>query len=154
MPKTTHEQRREYNPVIPSFWDVIIYDRQICGYNIINQEKVPVYQELDIHKRSYFNTFSGIIYGASEQDIELFNRLALDQGIGFEVWSNAIRGLQMTPKEKKPEYYQKQQLFSSEQSDEATLVALSGRNKRVIHKLINAWQVISLKEVHELEQHH
>lgn len=136
-----------------SFRDLILFDKAILGYHIADQKRIPIYQELDLLKRSFFHTCSGIINAPSEADLTLFTRLAHDQGMGFEVWSNAARSRSLQQPNEQTEYYSGKSIFPTDQESTGVLFALSGKSKKGIKQLINSWKVITLQEVHDLELH-
>lgn len=135
------------------FKDTILFDRNLLGYNIYEQKKIPIFERLELLKRSHYNTFSGIVYEIEESEIKLFERLASAEGIGFEVWSNAARSFQLQRNTKSLEYYPGSTVFQNKNGLGA-VIALSGRTVQKVKNLIQAWEVISLKTVEELEQHH
>ncbi|GAB5551932.1 MAG: hypothetical protein Sapg2KO_15230 [Saprospiraceae bacterium] len=136
-----------------SFRDLILFDKTVLGYHIANQKRIPIYQELDLLKRSYFHTCSGLIEAPSEADLELFTQLAHDQGMGFEVWSNAAKSRSLQKPNEAKEYYSGASIFSNEPQSTGVLFALSGKNKKHILQVINSWKVIALQEIHDLEMH-
>lgn len=136
-----------------SFKDKILFDRNILGYHVHNLHRLPIFQELGLLKRSHYLTYSGIIYDCQEEDLKLFAKLAQEQGMGFEVWSNAAYGRQLSQIERPTEFYSGNTTFTSALSDMGVLVALSGKKSNQIHSLIKSWEVISLKTMADLEQH-
>jgi tetratricopeptide (TPR) repeat protein len=136
-----------------SFLDLILFDREVLGYHVANQKRIPIYQELDLLKRSYYHTFSGIVEGATEADLDLFTQLAYDQGMGFEIWSNAARSRRLQKPNEQTEYYSSKAIFGNTSEANGVLFALSGKNKKAIHQLIKSWKIITLNEVHDLEEH-
>lgn len=135
------------------YQDTILFDRKLLGYNIFEQKKIPVFECLDLLKRSHFNTFSGIVYDINDKEITLFEQLASAEGIGFEVWSNAARSFQFQKDAQSLEYYAGNKLFPNQKAS-GVVIALSGRTTKKIKRLIKAWEVICLKTVEKLEQHH
>lgn len=136
-----------------SFRDLVLFDKNILGYHIADQKRIPIYQELDLLKRSYYHTYSGIIEAPTEADLSLFTRLAYDQGMGFEIWSNAARSRSLQKPKDQTEYYSGATIFSNEQEGTGVLFALSGKTERAILQVIKSWKVITLQEVHDLEMH-
>ncbi|MEM6377411.1 MAG: hypothetical protein AAF705_04305 [Bacteroidota bacterium] len=136
-----------------AFHDLILFDKAILGYHIANQKRIPIYQELDLLKRSFFHTCSGLIEAPSEADLELFTRLAHDQGMGFEIWSNAAKSRSLHKPNEQTEYYSGKSIFPTENQPTGVLFALSGKHKSALNQVINSWKVITLHEVHDLEMH-
>jgi tetratricopeptide (TPR) repeat protein len=136
-----------------SFKDKILFDHQILGYHVADGQRRPIFQELDLLKRSHYLTFSGIIYDCKEEDLRIFAQLAAKQGMGFEVWSNAAYGRQLSQIERPAEFYAGNTNFTSQPSESGVLIALSGKRARLVKELIKSWEVITLKQVLDIERH-
>lgn len=136
-----------------SFKDKILFDHQILGYHVADGQRHPIFQELDLLKRSHYLTFSGIIYDCTEEDLQTFSQLATQAGMGFEVWSNAAYGRQLSQIERPAEFYAGNTTFTSQPSAAGVLIALSGKRALIVKELIKSWEVIRLKQVHDIERH-
>lgn len=136
-----------------AFKDKILFDHQAEGFHVGQGQKYPVLPELDLLKRSHYLTFSGIVRDCTEQDLLLFEQLANQQGMGFAVWSNAAYGRQLPFSKPTAEFYSGQTVFSAQLKSTGSVVALAGKTPQQIHALINAWKVITLKEINTIERH-
>jgi tetratricopeptide (TPR) repeat protein len=136
-----------------AFKDKILFDRNILGYHVANNQRLPIFQELDLLKRSYYVTFSGIIYDCKDEDLNTFAKLAQEQGMGFEIWSNAAYGRQLSQIERPAEFYAGNTTFTSQASELGVLIALSGKRTQQVKSLIKSWEVITLNTLSDLEQH-
>lgn len=136
-----------------SFKDKILFDHEILGYHVADGQRRPIFQELDLLKRSHYLTFSGIIYDCGEKDLKLFAQLAAKQGMGFEVWSNAAYGRQLSQIERPAEFYAGNTTFTSQPSEAGVLIALSGKRARTVKELVRSWEVITLKQLVNVERH-
>lgn len=136
-----------------SFKDKILFDHKVLGYHVAQGERRPIFEELDLLKRSHYLTFSGIIYGYQEEELRIFAQLAAEQGMGFEIWSNAAYGRQLSQIERPAEFYAGNTTFTSPSSEAGVLIALSGKRTHTIKELIKSWEVITLKQVVDIEQH-
>lgn len=136
-----------------AFKDKILIDRKILGYHVADQHRRPIFQELGLLKRSHYLTFSGIIYGCEEEDLNTFAHLAAEQGMGFEVWSNAAYGRQLSQIQRPAEFYAGNTTFTRHPSETGVLIALSGKRVGMVKDLVQSWEVISLKQLVDMERH-
>ena len=133
------------------FRDIILFDRVVAGYNVIQKKRFPIYKELGIFKSSNYQTYSCRLNTTLPKHIKTLEQLCLDADLGFEIWSNATRAF--TPKTSitLPEYYGPG-LFS-DQSGNTVLVALAARREKQIIQVLKSWKVISLQSFSHLERH-
>ena len=128
--------------------DIILFDGKISGYNVVNQKRFPVYEELGVFKRSVFTTWSCNLIKVNQEDIQLLERLCQNAKIGFEVWSNATRVFSPFEKSQLPEYYGSDLINSGTDSD--VMVAMAAKRKQDLIEVLTSWQVISLKSYNDL----
>ena len=126
------------------YGDIILFDNQIVGYNVLNNKKMPIYPELGLYKRSVYRTWSCFLVGATLDDIKALERLCLDAALGFEVWSNASRAFSPQFVDSLPEYYSSSQMIDS--PEQGIIVALAGKREKAIISTLNSWEVITLKQ--------
>ncbi len=134
-----------------AFRDVVLHDGQVNGYNVAGNKRYPIYCELGLFKASHFQTFSCYLQTQDSGDIEMLERLCREQGIGFEVWSNASKAMHQPGRTSKAEYHSADWL--QELSEEGVLVALAARRESEVRKVLQSWEVISLKPYNDLERH-
>ncbi len=132
-----------------NYQDIILISRELSGYNVAGERRYPVYDQLDLYKRSTFQTFSCFLYEANEQALEQLAQLCKKYKLGFEVWSNATRN--MAGKKTLPEYYGQKML--PEPEDTGIQVALAARRQEQAEYILSAWCVISLASHSDLIAH-
>ena len=127
--------------------DLVLYDRRgQQATTVAGRRRVPVFQYVDTLKRSPYRTHSCLLHTAGEELIGQLEQLCFDAGLGFEVWSNASRSLQLktasrTERDAFPEYYSDLHV----RNDEGTsLVALAAVHPAEVDRVLNDWQIITL----------
>lgn len=126
------------------YGDIVLFDNEIVGYNVVNNRRVPIYPELGLFKRSVYRTWSCLLIGASKKDIQTLEQLCQNASLGFEIWSNASRAYSPQFESHLPEYYSPTDL--TETPEEGVIVALAGKREKAIVDTLNSWEVISLKQ--------
>jgi len=138
--------------------DMMLYDRRNRrGTNVVEKRRIPVYQSLGRLKKSPFSTHSCLLHSSNTAAIGQLEKLCFEAGLGFEVWSNATRTTQLnrnnaTQKEKTnfPEYYN--DLVPSPDHG-TTLVAIAAIHPAEVERVLNDWQIISLKGFSDLREY-
>ncbi len=131
--------------------DVVLFDRSVVGHNIYNKKRIPVHDELGLFKRSLFNAYSCILHDPSQDDIKALEIICRNNGLGFEIWSNATRELLPANRKDPPEFYGPQWL---EQSCRGGVVAaIAAQHEAEVLHALNNWQIITLKSYSALERH-
>ncbi len=127
-----------------NYGDLILIDFKVTGYRIIKGKKVPVYDELELIKRSHHRTFLVFLYDAQQNETNLLDRLCWNEDIGFDNWSH-LNELQLNKKlTRLPEYYNEDLDFDIEGED--VRIAMAAEKVADIEKVMQAWAAISLKE--------
>ncbi len=134
-----------------AFRDIVLYDKEVSGYNIVANKRVPIHDEYGLFKRNYFHTYSCLIDTNTEEDVQLLEQLCKDAGLGFEVWSNASRMMILQKKGEVPEYYDPSMLPKN--ATDGLHIAISARYAKNARDVLNNWQIISLGTFTELERH-
>jgi tetratricopeptide (TPR) repeat protein len=138
--------------------DIMVYDRRgQRGNHVVNRRRVPIYQSVTRLKRSPYQTFSCLLHTGSEEAVRRLERLCFDAGLGFEVWSNATRTLRAnvaraTEDERRafPEYYG--DLLPRPETG-TTLVALAALHPAEVERVLNDWQIITLRQFSDLRSY-
>lgn len=133
------------------FGDIVLHDREVAGYNIIRQRRIPVYDELDIYKRSAFRTFSCVLHCWEEEYIQSLEKLCADAGLGFEVWSNSVQQLVPSSPTGAAEYFGRD-LFPQSPA-KGCVVALAAQEEAEVRTVLQQWSVISLQQYSDLRSH-
>lgn len=138
--------------------DLVLYDRRgQKGYNVVRQRRVPIFRSVDRLKRSPYQTFSCLLHTGEEEATARLESLCYDAGIGFEVWSNAIRAVHheaagASEEERRafPEYYSD---LLPRPENGTTLVALAAVHPAEVERVLNAWHLISLVPYSDLRSY-
>lgn len=133
------------------FLDVVLYDQETLGYQVSGRKRYPVFADLDLVKRSFYQTFSCILEEGSETDVHTLEQLCLSSGLGFEVWSNAARAATPMPRRQLPEFYSDE--WTRREAGPGVLVAIAARREDQVREVLHAWEVITLKAFTDLECH-
>lgn len=135
------------------FRDLVLYNRQLIGHHIVAQKRVPVYDEMGVFKRSPYDTYSCLIHHVTEEQIKQLEKLCYDARLGFEVWSNAARGMVVDNPQAFPEFYGRSILPSEESTEnlhEHALIAIAAIHQAEVIHVLDAWQVIALGQYSDL----
>ena len=132
--------------------DVVLFDRRnVVGHNIYNKRKVPVYDELGEFKRSLFQVFFFFLHDPSPDDVKALEIICNNNGLGFEIWSNATSELLPANRKDPPEFYGPQWLEQSYKG--GALAAIAAQHEAEVLHALNSWQIITLKNYSGLERH-
>ena len=128
-----------------SYKDLVLFDRDITGYQIQRKKRIPVRPFLGQKKRSVYQAFSCLLHNPVKEDLDLLEGICVKEGLGFEIWSNS--SMSMSTKQK--EFYHHQ--FGNIQApQDQILVAFGAKLQRNVEAVLNAWKIISLKDWSEL----
>jgi hypothetical protein len=121
----------------------------VKGYHISGYRKLPIYDELDLLKRSTYSTFSCLLSDIVPKDIEVLQQLCTNARLGFELWGNASRSLSSArPSGGLPEYYS-----ASMPPQKEVLIAIAAKQQRQAVDVLESWKIISLKSYHHFQVH-
>lgn len=136
------------------FRDVVLYERKPIGYHIVDRKRIEVYKELGVFKQSPFDTYSCLLHDVNSKQINQLERLCYDAKLGFEVWSNAARGMVVDHPNSFPEYYGRSILPEGEQNNkDHALVAIAAIHQAEVIHVLDAWQVIALGQYSDLKSY-
>ena len=123
--------------------DLVLHDREPCGYRTVRGGTVVVYEAREILRRGHRQTFAALLLTANRRHLETLDRLCLDAEVGFDNWSGAIR--QMTSRERAglPEYFGRETLPAP---TEHFLVGMSADHRSELVALLTSWRLITLCE--------
>ncbi len=136
------------------FRDMVLYERKPIGYHIVDRKRVAVYKEMGVFKRSPFDTYSCLLHNITSTQIDQLERLCYDARLGFEVWSNASRGMVVDHPNSFAEYHGRSIMPNQkkEQNDHALVAIAAIHQAEVIH-VLDAWNVISFGEYSDLKSY-
>lgn len=132
------------------FRDIILYDRQISGYYRSKGSKLPVYDELGLHKRSVYQTTSCWLNEVGESEVKKLERMCQEYKMGFEVWSNAQLNTNFAQSGKVPEY---QNLEGLNIEAGGVWIAVSAKSVKQVRSVLDSWEVICLRSYSDLKVH-
>ncbi|MEM9991280.1 MAG: hypothetical protein AAF738_05910 [Bacteroidota bacterium] len=137
------------------YGEIILHDRSSIGNLIVEQRQVPIYQEVELLERSFFDTYSVLLHTNDINHIDLLNRLCQKAELGFDNWTNTNQLHANTARNNKVEYYSKQ--FFKDASPEHTpdyhVIGMAAKQKAAIVEVLEAWRIISLCSYSQLERH-
>lgn len=125
------------------FRDIIIYDREVVGHNVVGRRRMPIMEELSLFKRSGFRTFSCSLYTQNEKHLQYLERLCLEHGLGFEVWSNATQQLVPVTEQATPEYFSREMFPNKE--GKGCIVAFGAYEMVDVQTVLESWRLVSLQ---------
>lgn len=125
------------------YHDLIMLDREIVGYNVVQKRRIPIFSELGLYKRSVYRTYSCWLDTADPSEIAVLENLCNTAHLGFEVWSRAVQLKTFQPQDQKPEYYDPGFFASPER--EGVVVAIAAKQDRQVIQVLESWEVICLK---------
>ena len=125
------------------FKDLILIDHAPSGYHIGNGKRVPVFDELQLIRRSPNRTFIAFLKTHNPADILTLDRLCTKAKLGFDNWSKATRRFFNQQKESLPEYFD-DSIFQNLEK-ENYMVAIAANQMREVREILEAWKVVTLK---------
>jgi tetratricopeptide (TPR) repeat protein len=131
------------------YQDILFFDREVLGYNVLQKKKIPIHAALGVFKRSTFHTFSCQLQEVERKDIKLLEQLCYEANLGFENWSNLTQVLNLS--KKLPEYYGADFTKTTEAGD--LLIAIAAQHQRQVEEVLASWKIISLKNFSGLTRH-
>lgn len=132
------------------YLDIVVFDRQVIGYNVAKRRRFPVHAELGIQQRSPYFTFSCWLETPDKKDIQILERLCVEAHLGFEVWSKAAKVQKRAYRDELQEFYSGD-MFQKE--EENLLVAIAAKQEAHVEQVLRAWTIITLKQYYALERH-
>lgn len=131
--------------------DIILYDREVIGHNVVGRRRMPIMNELDLYRRSGYHTFSCTLHTSREEHIQKLETLCLQHGLGFEIWSNS--SLQMIPaaQQAQPEYFSRNALPNTAAT--TCIAAFAAYELVDVQTVLESWRVVSLQTFSGLQRH-
>jgi len=119
--------------------DEVLLDGKASGYHILGRRRFPVFDLLDVQKRSHYLTWSCPLRHTEAEAVEVLAGLCTQQGVGFENWSNASRSWQGAYGN--PEYYHHPMPAAAWEED--ILVAFASPQLQPVEDILQNWTVIT-----------
>jgi tetratricopeptide (TPR) repeat protein len=131
--------------------DIVLFDRDIIGHNVVGRRRVAIFDELSLFKRSGYHTFSCLLHTQDEKHIQALERLCLEHGLGFEIWSNSTRQIIPASQEASPEYFTRDFLPPAGGSE--CIAAIAAYELTDVQTVLENWRVVSLMGYSELRRY-
>lgn len=131
------------------FQDLILFDNKPNGYHYVGGKKFPVFDALEMIRPSVYFTFAVELLTDSMKDVLTLEKLCQEANLGFDNWSNAYR-MTKNAKENGGESYDISAFPSTEK--EQFLVAIGAEKDSEVVEILEAWQVISLKNFGRIQR--
>jgi tetratricopeptide (TPR) repeat protein len=137
------------------FRDIVLYERKPVGHHVVGNERIPVYAELGVFKRSPYQTFSCLLHAPTPEQLKKLEEMCFGARLGFEIWSNAARSMVVGNPKAFPEYYSRAILPPDEaRTDDSTsehvLVGLAATHEAEVFHVLDAWEIVALGSYSDL----
>ncbi len=119
------------------YGDIVLHDGAPNGYRKLDEEEVPVFDELELWQPSAFGTFVITVDNVTDTELESLQQLLDDHDFVSEEWSTSIRMLCRECSEGRP--FDEEHQHEPVQLDNRRLgvAALSGDQ---LHTILQQWQ--------------
>lgn len=131
--------------------DLIIFDKEVIGHNVVGRRRVPIMDELSLYKRSGYRTFSCDLYTQEEKHLLSLEKLCAEHGLGFEIWSNSTQQLIPTTEKVLPEYFSRDMLPNTESN--GCIAAFGALEMVDVQTVLESWRVVSLQRYGEVQRY-
>ena len=131
------------------YQDLILLDNECSGYRIVNNQRLLVYDELQVLKTSRYNTFSVILETADSKAIHVLDRLCYDINLGFDNWTKATHSIVKCNTKSLPEYHSEDLPLSVE--SDTYLIAIAALSEREVKNVLKNWAIITLYTYRDIE---
>lgn len=124
------------------FRDLVLFDTEHRGYRILKGKRIPVFDELQVIKRSGYQTYQVTLETAQFSEVEVLDQLCFDADLGFDNWTKATRTLLNKNANFLPEYYNEN--LQKETSYSHYIVAMAALSEQEVAEVLNNWKLITL----------
>jgi len=132
-----------------NYGDLILIDFKVTGYRIMKGKKIPVYDELELIKRSHYRNYLVFLHDSQKNEVDLLDKLCWNKDLGFDNWSH-LTELQLNKNlAYLPEYYNEDLEFDFTPSD--MRIAVAAERFSDVEEVMQAWTTIALKEYEILQ---
>jgi hypothetical protein len=84
-----------------------------------------------------------------EKDLKKLENLCHQAGLGFEVWSNSNRAMEMKEEELNKEYY----FIDNNLNEGEFLISIAARREDQVREILQTWEIITLKNFTDFKTH-
>ena len=130
------------------YGDLVLVDNEVRGYHSNGVQRLPIYDEMGLKKRSHYGAYSCLLLQATPNDVKILQDLCIAQNLGFEVWGNTSMAATIRSAKERPEYF----TFEGEAMPELG-VAIAAKYQEEAVRVLKNWEVISLKHTANFQAH-
>lgn len=132
-----------------NYGDLILIDFKVTGYRVVKGKRIPVYDELELIKRSHYRNYLVFLHDSQKNEVDLLDKLCWNKDLGFDNWSH-LTELQLNKNlAYLPEYYNEDLEFDFTPSD--MRIAVAAERFSDVEEVMQAWSAIALKEYEILQ---
>jgi hypothetical protein len=129
--------------------DIVYYHRTSTDYQVVGKIKHPIYTILSKQKTSYFNTYSCMLRETEEKDLKKLENLCHQAGLGFEIWSNSTRAMELKEENLTKEFY----FIDNNLNEGEFLISIAARREDQVREILQTWEIITLKNFTDFRTH-
>ncbi len=133
------------------YQDLILFDNEVIGFNVVKYKKIPVLKELGVLKHSFYQTFSCQLHTTEQADLIIAAKMCKEAGLGFENWSNATLVQACSSQIALPEYYGND--FLALECNNFFQIAIAAPKRSEVEEVLRNWQLVTLKNVGDLNRY-
>lgn len=126
------------------YGDLILFDTEHRGFRIIKGKRIPVFDELQVIKRSAYQTYEVTLNTTDFSDINILDQLCFNEDLGFDNWTRATRTFINPQTKRLPEYYNED--LPKEANIPQYIVAIAALSLSDIQAVLKNWELITLKK--------
>ena len=123
------------------YGDVLLHDREPCGYRVVRGGTIQVYEARDLLQRGRFKTYAAVLHTGNRQNVAILDRMCLDQQIGFDNWTGTVRQLSIDSYERLPEYFGSD--FLQRANPESFVIGLAAAEQSEIERTLENWRIVT-----------
>ena len=127
-----------------NYGDLILIDYKVTGYRVVKGKRLPVFDELELIKRSFSRTYLVFLYDSQRNGADLLDKLCWNKDLGFDNWSNLTEMQLNTKIACLPEYYNEDLELNLYGED--MRIAIAADDLKDVQEVLHTWATISLKE--------
>ena len=123
--------------------DLILIDAEVSGYRVMQGQRHKVYNQLQVLRRSRYQTWTVRLSAVSVSDVNVLDGLCLGEELGFDNWSNMVSSTVRKNANQLPEYYNEG--LELDQTSDEVIVSIAAMEEEAVLNILSEWEVITLK---------
>jgi hypothetical protein len=84
-----------------------------------------------------------------EKDLKKLENLCHQAGLGFEIWSNSTRAMELKEENLKKEFY----FIDNNLNEGEFLISIAARREDQVREILQTWEIITLKNFTDFRTH-